>query len=190
MKTKTCKVCGEEKPLDEYHKHKSMKDGHDSRCKKCMSERNKEYYSENKEKLLEQRKEYYSENKDKISERAKKYYQNNREARLKYQHDNKERKKCLYLQRNFGITLDDYNEMLEAQEHRCAGCLIHEDELRSALAVDHCHQTGKIRGLLCDACNLALGKLNDNPTTLRRLTEYLEEHKNNYIQDGFLVLTP
>lgn len=78
------------------------------------------------------------------------------------------------LQRKFGITLAQYNEMLEKQGGKCKICKADPKTLSKDLAVDHCHNTGKIRGLLCIACNTALGKLKDSPELLRVAISYLE----------------
>jgi hypothetical protein len=57
------------------------------------------------------------------------------------------------LKRHYGITLEQYNEMLEKQDHRCAVCEKHRDDMKINLAVDHDHKTGEIFGLLCSYCN-------------------------------------
>lgn len=74
-----------------------------------------------------------------------------------------------HLKRNYQLTPEQYNAMLAAQEGKCAIC----GEYRK-LAVDHCHTTEKVRGLLCNACNSLLGFANDNPDTLRSALAYLE----------------
>ena len=75
--------------------------------------------------------------------------------------------------RTFGITLDEYNEVFLNQGKVCAGCRGTNKNLKN-LAVDHDHSTGKIRGLLCDTCNRAVGCVKDDPSTFRRLADYLE----------------
>ena len=75
---------------------------------------------------------------------------------------------------NYGISLEDYNQLFEGQEGKCAICKKHQTELRIRLHVDHCHETGEIRGLLCSKCNLALGLFNDNPILLKRASEYIQ----------------
>lgn len=76
-------------------------------------------------------------------------------------------------QKNFGITVEEYDHLLTEQQHRCAGCGKHQDELSKRLAVDHCHNSGRVRGLLCVNCNTALGKAFDNPVILQNLIAYL-----------------
>jgi len=79
------------------------------------------------------------------------------------------------LKKMFGITLDDYNQMLKSQNNSCAICGKHEDDESSSLAVDHCHTTGKIRGLLCSDCNRGLGMFKDNVVVLKNAISYLGE---------------
>ena len=149
---KTCRKCKETKPLTEYYKDKGMKDGHLNTCKKCRLEQMKEYNSENKEKISEYKKDYYSKP------------------------ENLERVKRLLLQKKYGITLDDYNEMSHGQKGSCAICGKHALET-GTLCVDHCHKTGEVRGLLCNNCNKGIGLLRDDPDTLRQAAEYLERYK-------------
>lgn len=84
------------------------------------------------------------------------------------------------LKKQYGITLDQWEKMHEEQGGVCAICKACESEKStrySNLAVDHCHATGRVRGLLCNACNRAVGFLQDDPARARRLAEYLEEPK-------------
>src|SRR5258708_8395225 len=76
----------------------------------------------------------------------------------------------------YGISLSDYDRMLEAQDGGCAVCGDPgELSARGVLHVDHCHQTGRIRGLLCSNCNRAMGQFPDDPVLLRRAASYIEE---------------
>ena len=80
-----------------------------------------------------------------------------------------------HLQRKYGITLDDYNRMLEEQNHQCATCGTTEPGGKhNIFAVDHCHTTGKVRGLLCKNCNIALGLLGDDVELMDKMINYLE----------------
>ena len=80
----------------------------------------------------------------------------------------------------FGITPERYAEMLAQQGGRCAICRKHETTPKKSgigvrmLAVDHCHDTGVIRGLLCAACNTTLGKMGDSASLLRAAADYLD----------------
>lgn len=88
---------------------------------------------------------------------------------------NRERTRELERNRKYSLEEEWYEEKLVEQDFRCAGCLVHQKDLKYSLCVDHCHTTDKPRGLLCKPCNLALGNCNDNPDTLRRLAQYAEE---------------
>lgn len=81
----------------------------------------------------------------------------------------KSRKKS-NLKKNYGMTMEQFNAMVEAQGGKCAnrGCA------SGALAVDHDHSTGRVRGLLCHRCNRALGQAQDNRKRLAGLIEYLD----------------
>lgn len=74
----------------------------------------------------------------------------------------------------FNITKAQYDEMLIKQNHSCAICKTHIDSFSKDLAVDHCHTTEKVRGLLCTNCNLGLGNFKDNPELLNLAAEYLK----------------
>jgi len=83
------------------------------------------------------------------------------------------------LKKRFGISLETYNEMKEKQEHVCAICgqpetaIDHRTKKLRDLAVDHCHTTGEIRGLLCTRCNTAIGLLQDDVDLLAKAVSYL-----------------
>lgn len=76
-----------------------------------------------------------------------------------------------------GLTKSEKEAMLIAQNYQCAICGCHESEINHILAVDHCHKTGKIRGLLCPECNLAIGKFQDSVEVLQSAADYLAKHK-------------
>jgi hypothetical protein len=84
------------------------------------------------------------------------------------------------LRRKFGITLKQFEAMLEAQDGKCAICKqtelsLSNQRLEKTLAVDHDHQTGKNRKLLCQRCNIGIGHL-DTIELLQAAIEYLQEH--------------
>lgn len=91
----------------------------------------------------------------------------------------------------YGLTVDEYHKLSEAQGNVCAICKRPEtvrdprtDTLRS-LAVDHCHSTGRVRALLCSLCNTAIGKMNDDPDRLEAAAAYLRSFNNhNAAPDG------
>ena len=88
-----------------------------------------------------------------------------------------------HYKRKFGITIEQYEDLHKSQNGVCAICRKPEiscdskSGLRRSLAVDHCHKTGKIRGLLCWRCNTVIGKLEECPILLRQMIFYLYKSK-------------
>jgi hypothetical protein len=87
--------------------------------------------------------------------------------------------RALKMRSKYGLTLEQYAVLLEGQDGLCAICHRKEWALHlgkvKPLAVDHCHETGKIRGLLCSACNTAIGKFEDRIDILVSAQKYLEK---------------
>ena len=78
----------------------------------------------------------------------------------------------------YGITQQDYDRMITEQNHQCAICGTTDPGGRhnsNYFVVDHCHSTNKIRGVLCNNCNTALGLVGDNISTLQSMIEYLQK---------------
>lgn len=95
-----------------------------------------------------------------------------------------EQSRVSWLRREFGITVEDYNTLFENQNGCCAICNSTPASDRS-LAVDHCHTTGKIRGLLCFRCNGTLGKFNDDVSLFQKAIDYLSIKKPT--QSGLFI---
>lgn len=91
------------------------------------------------------------------------------------------RRRAKEFYKKFGLTLDGYQSLHDAQNGACACCGLPETDRRAGvtrwLAVDHCHSTGAVRGLLCSNCNQGLGRFRDDPALLRKAAEYLERHR-------------
>lgn len=106
-------------------------------------------------------------------------------ARLKWATNNPEKSHLSQRERNlrhrFGVDLQWYEEQLKKQNYCCAICGTKENKVvRGAridlsFAVDHCHKTGKIRGLLCNQCNRALGMFNDSVELIHKAINYLKK---------------
>ena len=91
--------------------------------------------------------------------------------------ESREWKKRWRLERFYGITLEYYNDLYTKQKGLCAICLQPETatvkQTLRTLSVDHCHKTGKIRGLLCKSCNVGLGYFEDDVDSFKRALKYL-----------------
>lgn len=123
-----------------------------NRCKKCSSARRDLARKANKSPVREA---------------------SNKRRQDTFRMNNKEKLKDKYLRYGYGITLQDYNELLEAQGGGCGICGVLVDRVGRMLAVDHNHNTGKVRGILCSDCNTALGLLKDSPELLSKAITYL-----------------
>ena len=82
------------------------------------------------------------------------------------------------LRSRFDISLEEYNDKLKRQSFSCAICKKLQSVLKKRLAVDHNHKSNVIRGLICEDCNLGLGKFQDSPELLKAATSYLEKYAN------------
>lgn len=81
----------------------------------------------------------------------------------------------------YGLTLEEFEEILELQGGVCAICKQPEkDRYKRRLCVDHDHETGKVRGLLCHMCNTALGKFSDDPDRLDAAAAYLRSYEGEF----------
>lgn len=80
------------------------------------------------------------------------------------------------LKRLYGMTLEQFEQMLSDQKRQCKACGRSDPGGKGSFHVDRCHRTGKIRGLLCHWCNVALGHANDDLRRLNALVRYLQEN--------------
>ena len=116
-----------------------------------------------------------------------------RESNPRWKESQKEyRKKAVdsirnrYLKRTYDITLNDYHDMLKKQNYKCAICGSEDAKnmyKAGTFCVDHDHETGKVRGLLCDLCNVGLGKFRDSSVFLSKASLYISEGGFNYDSD-------
>ncbi len=107
---------------------------------------------------------------------AKDYRNKNKEYYKSYakrwNQENKHKIKEYWLKSEYGISLEEYNLLLIAQDNKCAICRS-SDPKKSSFSVDHDHNTGRIRGLLCHNCNVGLGGFRDTPEFLQSAIRYL-----------------
>lgn len=130
----------------------------------------KAWYQTNRETVLGKQAEYRAKN----PEKNRQYYEANREAA-------KAKAKANYYRTLYGLTADDIARMDLEQESKCAICSAQFDKSiqrgRGARYVDHDHETGKVRGLLCHHCNSGLGYFLDDPDKLAAAIAYLKRHQ-------------
>lgn len=188
---KRCSKCGEEKPVSDFGKYTRRGVCRVlSSCRECKRTADRLRYHENSERMREKSKmwrykhpehakKYYEDNKEAILAKAKEFRKQNPERRAavhkKYRAAHKLPGKNWYLIKKFGISLDEYNSILDRQFGVCAICHGVEKTGRS-LAVDHDHKTNRVRGLLCSKCNTAIGQIGDSPLIALNIASYLTNH--------------
>lgn len=144
---KECKKCKQTKPLNEFHKSKRHSMGRKNECAECTNEYLRAHY-----------------------------YKDHKESRKK--------SRINYYKRKYGISYSEYESMCLAVGMKCEICHIPgrtsaeiaEVGSPNVLVLDHCHITGKIRGILCRDCNTGIGSLQDDPNLLRNAVQYLERN--------------
>lgn len=146
-----CRICMLYKEPKYFVKSKAFKSGYDTICLNCSREKVKLWRKANPEKRKEQLK---------------------REVGKDYNHNK-------HLKSSYGITRQEYLVMFNLQNGCCKICNAHQSELNKRLFVDHCHITGKIRGLLCHHCNSMLGYSKDRIDLLKAGIKYLKEYNGS-----------
>jgi hypothetical protein len=141
-------------------------------------EKCKRYYHANAVAENLRNKEYYKLHPDKKKAKDKRHYQRHKEQsrmyHVDYRHKNPEKMLTWRLRKHYKLTLEEYNILYKQQQGCCAIC---KKPFEKVPHIDHDHQTGKVRGLLCALCNLGLGFFRDRPSLLQEASQYLEAHE-------------
>ena len=198
---KKCPTCQTEKPFDQFHKDRSKKDGFNLYCKPCMIAKQKEFQARPPRRVdaagtktcqhckeVKTPADFYSDKgmwdglgrvcKTCVGERHGDWRRKNldyvasksREWRIK----NPERYRDHMLKSNYGVSLGTYDAMFAEQEGKCAICGTGDTGRHTRFHVDHCHDTGAIRGLLCHNCNHGVGHFKNSPEKLKAAGAYLK----------------
>lgn len=162
METKQCTRCGATKPISEFHKSPTSRDKLQSRCKPCQNELALEYKRKNPEKVRRAHQEWSAKNREHLNKRQREWHRKNPGKGSDYE-----------LKQNYGLPVGSYDKMLAAQNGRCAICKTDKPNGKGRFHLDHCHDTGTIRGLLCSSCNLAIGHLKHSEEILQAAINYL-----------------
>jgi len=168
---KQCRKCNELKNESEFGKEKRNKDGLYSYCNKCKTEMSKRWNQANPEKVKSIKQKWNTSEVGKY-------------ANIEWKRQNPEKARAIQrrakLKARYGISEEQYIKMLEEQNHSCAICGKHESQnvvgnKTIKLAVDHCHDTKDVRGLLCDRCNTSIGKFEHSVELLQKAISYLKK---------------
>lgn len=148
---KTCSKCKRSLSLDSFHRHALGAQGRRSNCRECTREYAKDWRKKNR---------------DRNAALGKASYRKHRTARLEWGWRWK-------LKARYGMTAEEYGAMLVAQGGLCAICRRAPSGRHKRLVIDHDHVTGRVRGLLCRACNSAIGYFMENVLVVEAAVAYL-----------------
>lgn len=151
-----CSKCQKEKPLEDFSKRDTSADGYRRQCKSCINEGKRLWKQANPEICQRYNRQWRKDNPEKMSAIS---------ARTHYK-------------KNYGITPDQKHRMVLDQDNCCAICGLKFKDAKNT-CVDHNHETGNVRGILCTACNHGLGKFKDSIQVLESAISYLENFGDN-----------
>lgn len=151
--TRECKRCKKNLPISDFGKNRREKDGTHRQCRKCNTEVAMLRYNKRVERKRRPR-----------------------GLGAKRRPGGRALESRIARMRKYGLTLEDYDSLLEAQSRVCKICG-KEHTKGKPLVVDHCHKTGLVRGLLCGPCNSGLGFMRDNEDLLLSAIKYLQQTK-------------
>lgn len=135
----------------------------------------RDYNAANRERIAEQRREKAAERNARRRERYAEDAAHRETCKASARGRCKDARREARLRAEYGINAERYEAMLTQQGGGCAICGVPQGSRRGErLAVDHCHHSGRVRGLLCANCNRGIGLLEDRPERLRRAAEYLD----------------
>ena len=175
--SKACKECGAIKPLEEYWLHNQAADGRHGVCAECMRARIRSRPTDHPQRVRDRAKAREYQKRPDIMVRenerhAKRYYANHDKIRAQV--------KAAKFRRKYGITPEQADHMLVAQGGVCAICKTSE-WTKSGPSVDHCHESNRVRAILCNRCNAAIGFAKEDPARLRAAAVYIEHHSSRWL---------
>ena len=179
---KTCTKCTAAKPETEFSRYKVGKPGLRAICRQCVNDYSRGRFPQDKEKIKQSNRKNYQKYKERRTGYARRYRENNREkvkAYLRAYHaKNRDSARAYELLRKYNITIDEYAVLSDTQEGLCAICKRPETRKQKGvllpLVVDHCHETGRVRALLCFRCNTMIGYADDEIERLLAAVDYLK----------------
>lgn len=167
---KLCTTCKVWKPFDSFRKNIRHRDGKNYTCKSCE----KKFRDSRADELISRRRKWYLEKRSvhriklrarhllaKIFLKERIFFHNNYFSNV--------------FRRKYEITMEGYLALLSSQEGRCKLC--NSVPKKRRLQVDHCHKTLKVRGLICNRCNSALGFVNDDIQLLQKMICYIQDNQ-------------
>lgn len=166
-----CNKCGEPKPCtEEFFRPHGHAKGFRGACRECEAKDRRDAYAKNPERHIQAAKKWCRENRERHNATKRNWVRHNLEKH------NATRRKSQY-----GITDSEFQNLFETQKGKCAICGFqfpgqNTGDRNSSPHVDHCHTTGKVRGLLCGQCNKGIGALKDSLELVESAVYYLQKN--------------
>jgi hypothetical protein len=175
MDNKICSQCKIEKSKSEYYV-RAKNNIIASACKECARKKLAIYRKNNPEKIKSVNRASYLKKREQRILDSKRWKENNMDkfiiSKNKWKERNPDRSRVNIL-RKHGLSIEQYEEMLNKNNNSCWICSTYFIK-KSDAKIDHCHDTGKVRGILCNHCNASLGFAKDNIDNLHRMIKYLK----------------
>lgn len=177
MESKICKSCKEVKSVNDFIPRKTSKDRLSYLCRLCWNKETREYRLRNPEMVKKVNRSAYLKNREERIKYASEYAKSNPMVKVKTRENHKKKfpeYSRMSTLKKYGLTIESFNQMLEETDNCCWICkdrFVRKEDAN----VDHCHTSGKVRGILCSACNTALGLARDNETILSSMIKYLQK---------------
>ncbi len=171
-----CRTCCKAKKPEDFYNDSRYPNG-DIHCSECRRKKVKAWRDANPARAKEICKQSRMRNPEASRKRANEWHKKNHARHLAYMAERRKTHALQILssklQSAFGITIAEYNALFSSQKGACAICHKSPDQNKKRLAVDHCHNTKKVRGLLCSTCNQGIGLFKDDVKLLQSAILYL-----------------
>lgn len=165
---KICKRCSTEKILEQFSKHKKCLNGYQGTCIECTAKTTAEWTQNNKARKAQTDRQFEQRNPNR-----KKEFRELKKLENPYLTSISECEQNMRVR--YGVTLEYYGHMFNDQNGKCKICKRFYTEFARGLVIDHNHETGQVRGLLCDPCNRALGYFRESSVIMESAIEYINQ---------------
>lgn len=188
--TKICSVCDEDLPLKDFNLRCASKDGYQHKCRNCQLDYQHKRFNQTPRRIVKDGFQYCPTCRQELpfnlfgSNVSRSNFLNmyckkctNTQNKQQYYKKNTEDIRAKYIQLTYNLSWEDYVNMFANQDGKCAICntdiFLAANDRNKTAHIDHAHENGKIRGLLCGNCNVSLGGFNDDVKIMQNAIDYI-----------------